>query len=352
MTVGLMQRVLASYRVPFFDLLAEKLDGGLSLFAGEARPEEMIDSSRLPERAELYRAENLHLFGGKAYLCVQRNVMDWLEQTHPDVLIQEANLRYPLSAAAARWMHRRNRPVIGWGLGTGKLSGPLLRSHLKRYDALLTYSSAGRDSYVAAGFPADKIFLAVNAAVRRPIRSMPQRKPDFDGLPVLLYVGRLQERKRPDLLIRACAALSRPVQPVIVGDGPIRSDLEALAAEIYPQTRFTGALYGDALTAEFDRADVFVMPGTGGLALQQAMASALPLVAAEADGTGEDLVRPENGVRIPGGDPDALTGALELLLTDPAELRRMGAASFRIVSQEANLDTMAEIFQRAVQSVI
>ncbi len=355
MSVGLVQRVCAGYRVPLFDILAETLPGGLSLFAGDPRPDEMIDQSRKPDKAQLYHADNLHLFSGKFYLCIQKNILSWLEQTEPKVLIMEANMRYLSSPAAARRMHRKGRPVIGWGLGTGTTGGALLRRHLALFDAMITYSSAGRQSYIDAGFPAERIFTACNAAVPRPARPMPERLPEgFDGDPVVLYVGRLQKRKRLDLLMRACAAQPASLRPRlwIVGDGPIRAELENTAAEIYPGTEFFGALYGDELTACFDRADLFCLPGTGGLALQQAMASALPLIAAEADGTQADLVRPENGIQVRPGDPDELTSALTRMLADPVKLRTMGAESFRIVSEEINLEAMAAVFARAVGFVL
>ena len=112
------------------------------------------------------------------------------------------------------------------------------------------------------------------------------------------------------------------------------------------------ARYGDELTALFDRADLFCLPGTGGLALQQAMASALPLIAAEADGTQADLVRPENGIQVRPGDPDELSGAITRLLSDPVSLRKMGAESFRIVRDEINLEAMAAVFTDAAGYVI
>ena len=207
MSVGLMQRVCAGYRVPLFDLLEDTLPGGLALYAGDPRPDEMIDQSRRPERAVYSHAQNRHLFHGRFYLCLQTDVLGWLEKTDPQVLIMEANMRYPNSPAAARWMHRRNRPVIGWGLGTGSMGGALQKRFLKMFDALITYSSAGKESYCRAGFPAERVFIACNAAAPRPERSMPVRPPDrFDGRPVVLYVGRLQKRKRLDLLMQACAA--------------------------------------------------------------------------------------------------------------------------------------------------
>lgn len=349
-----MQRVCAGYRVPLFDLLADSFDGGLQLYAGDPRPDEMIDLSRIPERAVFHRAQNLHLFSGKYYLCIQRDALHWLRNCDPDVLIMEANMRYPMSAAAAGQMHRLGRPVIGWGLGTGSTGGPLLQKHLRNYDALITYSSAGKQAYTAAGFPEERIFIACNAAAPQPDRPMPERPADrYDGAPIVLYVGRLQQRKRLDLLMQACAAQSENFRPRlwIVGDGPIRAELESAAEKIYPQTEFFGALYGEELTARFDRADLFCLPGTGGLALQQAMASALPLIAGEADGTQEDLVRPENGISVkPGSLPD-LTRALSSLLADPVRLRIMGKESFRIVREEINLEAMADIFVRAVDFV-
>ena len=183
---------------------------------------------------------------------------------------------------------------------------------------------------------------------------MPERLPDrYDGGPIVLYVGRLQRRKRLDLLMRACAAQPRDLQPRlwIIGDGPIREELERDAKAVYPRTEFFGAMYGEELTAHFDRADLFCLPGTGGLALQQAMASALPLIAAEADGTQADLVRPGNGIVVTPGDFDELAGAVTKMLADPAKLRKMGEESFRIVKDEVNLEVMADVFALAVEQV-
>ena len=349
-----MQRVCAGYRVPLFDILAETLPGGLCLYAGDPRPDEMIDQSQKPQKADYYHARNRHLFSGKFYLCVQEDVTDWLKSRDPQTLIMEANMRYPRNGTAADWMHQKRRPVIGWGLGTGGTGGAALRRHLSLYDAFITYSSAGKESYMAAGFPEERIFVACNAAAPRPTRPMPERLPDrYDGRPIVLYVGRLQTRKRLDLLMRACAAQPDELRPRlwIVGDGPIRAELEETAASVYPETEFFGALYGDKLTERFDCADLFCLPGTGGLALQQAMASALPLIAAEADGTQADLVRPENGIQVTPGDEAELTAAITHLLSDPEKLRKMGAESFRIVSEEINLEAMANVFAEAVDFV-
>ena len=163
-------------------------------------------------------------------------------------------------------------------------------------------------------------------------------------------MGRLQARKNLANLLEACADRPEGQQPelVIVGDGPDRARLEALAAERYPAAVFTGALYDDALEAQFRVADLFVLPGTGGLAIQQAMSFGLPVIAAEADGTQADLVRPVNGWQVPPNDAAALALALEEALSDTARLRRMGAESYQIVAEEINLDRMVSAFVQAL----
>ena len=77
--LALQQRVLPSYRVPFFDLLAEACDGGLTLFAGQPRPEESIASGE-PRVAQFAPAQNVHLLSGPLYLCYQRGFINWLEK--------------------------------------------------------------------------------------------------------------------------------------------------------------------------------------------------------------------------------------------------------------------------------
>ena len=135
---------------------------------------------------------------------------------------------------------------------------------------------------------------------------------------------------------------------MIVGDGPEREKLESLAQEIYPSAEFIGARHGTALKPYFLKADLFVLPGTGGLAIQEAMSYALPVIAAQGDGTQEDLVRQENGWQIPPDDFEALLAAMKDALSDIARLRQMGEESYRIVKEEINIEKMVETFVTAL----
>jgi glycosyltransferase involved in cell wall biosynthesis len=358
--LALQQRVMTAYRAPLFDALAQACTGGLSVCAGLPRPEESIAVTDQLQTAEFVAVQNSHLLKGPFYLCYQRGLPAWLEHCSPDALIVEANPRYLATPAAVSWMKRRGKLVIGWGLGAPPPSGTLSGfrqarrlAFLRRFDALITYSTRGAQEYAGLGFPHERIFVAPNAAAARPSQSMPARSSGFTGKPVVLFVGRLQSRKRIDLLLQGCAALPAALRPrlVVVGDGPERNELEALAKTIYPSAEFLGAKHGTELADYFCKADLFVLPGTGGLAVQEAMSYGLPVIMGQGDGTNDQLVRPGNGWQIPPDDITALVGTLHTALSDALRLRRMGAESYRIVRDEINLEKMVGVFVEALESV-
>jgi glycosyltransferase involved in cell wall biosynthesis len=358
--LAIQQRVLTPYRAALFDALAAACDGGVSVCAGRPRPVESIAVTDRLAAARFTPLDNLHLLRGPFYLCWQRGLLRWLQSENPSALVVEANPRYLSTPAAVRWMKRRGRPVLGWGLGAPAPSGPLSGLRLLRrkrfllqFDAMLTYSRQGAQEYAALGFPAQRIFVAPNAASPAPTWPLPQRPAGFAGPPNLLFVGRLQARKRVDLLLAACAALPQALQPglVIVGDGPERAELEALAQRIYPLARFAGAKHGAELAPYFRAADLFVLPGTGGLAVQEAMSHGLPVIMGRGDGTNDDLVRPGNGWQLGEESLPALTAALTEALSDAGRLRRMGAESYRIVAQEINLGQMVGAFILALSNL-
>lgn len=294
--------------------------------------------------------------------------MQWLQDWNPDILVIEANPRYLSTRRAIRWMHRRRKPIIGWGLGAPPIEGGSSqwgrfsadwRSNsrkklLDQLDAVIAYSHKGANEYREVTFPSQSIFVAPNAVARRPAGQPPQRSPGFDKRPKVLFVGRIQPRKRIDNLLRACAALPEALQPQlwIVGDGPTRNELQILADQIYPSAEFPGEKHGSELKDYYSRADLFVLPGTGGLAVQEAMAYGLPVIVAEGDGTQDDLVRSGNGWLIPSDNEQALRETLEEALTDPMRLHKMGAASFNIVQEEINIEHMVEVFVEAANSLM
>ncbi len=322
----------------------------MSLFAGMARAEESVKAGKL-QIANYKLGENVHLFDGAFYLCYQKGLFHWLEDWNPDTMILEANPRYLATPTAVKWMHAHGRKVIGWGLGAPVRSGKMIWSRfVNQFDAMISYSQRGADEYAALGFPREKIFVAYNSVAPRPT-SIPDLRPSTFDTPTIIFVGRLQSRKRVDWLLRCCAEMDAKPRLVIVGDGPERERLESLAREVYPSAEFVGAKHGAELTPYFAAADLFVLPGTGGLAVQEAMAHGLPVIVAKGDGTQDDLVRAGNGWQIPPEDYGALVRVTREALSDVSRLRKMGEESLRIVTEEINIEKMVESFVRALNSV-
>jgi glycosyltransferase involved in cell wall biosynthesis len=154
-----------------------------------------------------------------------------------------------------------------------------------------------------------------------------------------------------DYLIRACSEIQSKPRLIIVGDGPQHAALEALAKDVYPAAEFVGARHAAELKSYFAEADLFVLPGTGGLAVQEAMSYGLPVIVAKGDGTQDDLVRTANGWQINPDDYNALVSTMKNALSDTARLRSMGAESFRIVSEEINIQKMADVFVQALNTI-
>jgi len=156
----------------------------------------------------------------------------------------------------------------------------------------------------------------------------------------LLAVSRLHPEhtyKGIDLTLQAIARLAPNERPpfVIAGQGPDQARLQALASQLDLDVTFPGRVSDARLAELFQGARAFVLPSSGegfGLVYLEAMAFALPCIAARAGGSPEVVKHDLTGVVIPPGDIDALTLALRRVLSD--EGRRMGLAGRALVERE------------------
>ncbi|MEW6403325.1 MAG: glycosyltransferase family 4 protein [Chloroflexota bacterium] len=373
--VGIIQRVLATYRQPFFEKLATTPELRLSVLAGQPLLCEAIQTADVLRIGSLRATRNHYLRGPAEFLCWQSGVIDWLCEFDPDVLIVEANPRLLSNWLAIEWMKYQKRPILGWGLGELNRSGsPLLcrtrgliaRRLVRSMDAMIAYSSKAARDYVSAGMCADRVFIAYNAIdneeseryleefgrdmtwVRRWKESL-QLDP---FLPIVLYVGRLVPQKKVDLLMQACLPLFDRCQLLIVGDGPLRAELESQALLNGNPIRFIGHQSGETLAKCFIASDVFVLPGSGGLAVHQAMSYGNPVIVSFGDGTEADFVREGmNGVFVRPGDVDDLGRRIADLLAQPELRQVMSQASLSIVRNEMSMNSMVATFSRALAVV-
>jgi glycosyltransferase involved in cell wall biosynthesis len=153
---------------------------------------------------------------------------------------------------------------------------------------------------------------------------------DPDSL-ICIYVGRLANEKRVDLLLDV--ARTPGIALTIIGDGALREELETLFAGT--GTHFTGYLFGDELAHAFASADVFVFTGpneTFGQVVQEAMASGLPSVVIDQGGVGDLVIVGKTGYICP-DDPQAFAQAIIRLRDDPAMRTQMAFHARQLAAQ-------------------
>lgn len=360
--LAIQQRVIPAYRAPFLELLATHPDLKVGVFAGEPKESEQIKIIKNLKGIDYQLSNNFHLFDGIFYICLQPEFKKWVVNWEPDVLIVEANPRYRSTPSVIQWMKKKNKLVLGWGLGVPEYHGFLSdwrnqsrQKFLSSLNGIIAYSQKGAQQYIQAGFNPDQVYIATNATVPAPTIPPPQRGTWINTRDsILMYVGRLQKRKRIDALLRVCAMLPENIQPQlwIVGDGDNRHELETLAKDVFPKTTFWGEKFGEELSNLFSKADLFVLPGTGGLAVQQAMSYALPVIVADGDGTQADLINSSNGWMVKPGDDQQLFQTIQTALNSPELLHSMGLAGFEIVKDKVNIENMVDVFVKACKDVL
>ncbi len=193
-----------------------------------------------------------------------------------------------------------------------------------------------------------------------PARYAAARDARPDGPTRLATVLRLDPIKGVRVLIDALAALSdsgRDLEAVIIGDGPLRAELEAEAADrgLGDAIRFAGYLSQDAVAEELRRADIFVLPSFAEgvpVVLMEAMASGLPVVATQVGGVSELVDHQESGLLTPPGDIAALIDALARLIDDPALRAQYGAHGRQVVERAFDVDKEALKLKRLIAASI
>lgn len=152
--------------------------------------------------------------------------------------------------------------------------------------------------------------------------------------PVILFVGRLVEKKGTAYLIEAMRGIDAIL--IIVGDGPERNRLQDLADSIDADIRFVGPKNKSELAILNASCDIFCAPSVmakdgdkDGLpvAIIEAMASGVPVVASDIGGIQEAIHNNENGFLVECKNIDQLTEKINTLLKDPELLSRMKLAS-------------------------
>ena len=262
-------------------------------------------------------------------------VSDWITaQRGPLVVWFHSEVMRP------RWKYRLlYRPFLRRVLRRASrivVSSPLLAEHAAELQDF-------RDKCVVIPFGIDIERLRRTPSIDSKVADVAARFPR----PRVLFVGRLVEYKGVEYLIRAMERVVGATA-LIVGEGPLRSELEALTASssARDRVRFLGHLSDEDVIAHLHACDVFVLPSvtraeTFGVVQLEAMACGKPIVSTDLP-TGVPWVNrhAETGLVVPPADEDALAAALTQLTSDAALRQRMGEAARLRVRDHFTADRM------------
>lgn len=176
--------------------------------------------------------------------------------------------------------------------------------------------------------------------------------------PLLISVGRLVYAKAHEVIIASMPAVLKEFPNVkleIVGDGPLRADLQAQIEKLDLSESVKLAGQSDHVACHLAAADIFILSSRSEglpIALLEAMSAGLPCIATQVEGVDEVLVEGEHGLTVPVENPEALAQAILQLLRNPEARGRMGAAARLHVSKFHTVDHMCERYLELMLSCL
>ena len=232
----------------------------------------------------------------------------------------------------------------------GRLRYYLTRLFVSQADGCLAIGAWNSDFYRRLG--ADKKiyfvpFCVDNTVFRTQFTTLVRRKLELrrelgidSGSSVILFCGKLIERKGADDLLTAFESLSRRLSTslVFVGDGPLRTELKRkTTTRGIQRVHFVGFQNQSEIARYYAAADILVLPSESepwGLTINEGMCFNLPIIASDRVGAARDLVREGvNGFTYPCGDVNVLAERIESLLRNTNTIRQFGEKSWEIIQQ-------------------
>jgi glycosyltransferase involved in cell wall biosynthesis len=288
-------------------------------------------------------------------------------ELQPDILHTLGALWYLGAATRIPVLHSEHIDNVGKASGwVAKLKTRILWNRAARYAR--KFCCVSEDIARSAGrwktVPKSKLETILNGIeTERYSDRSPREKIRADfGIPpnafVVGTVGRLNEVKRQDLLLRAVASLGvefSNVRALLVGDGPETEALKQLARTLGLGERVHFAGYQPSPECFYAAMDAFTLTSRLEglpLALLEACAAGLPVVASAVGGVPKIVIDGETGLLFSNGDVEALMQCLKRLVSDSAAASHMAVAGRDLVREKYSLERMASDYERHYRELI
>lgn len=200
---------------------------------------------------------------------------------------------------------------------------------------------------------------AAAAARRRPHRDRLIRAHRLEpGVPLIAVAAMMRPGDKLAsyrVLGEALARLtSRPWRLVVAGDGPARSGVEAALAALGPRVTWLGAVEPETLAGVYAACDIYAWPAINeawGMALIEAQAAGLPVVAGRSGGVAEIVEDGRSGLLVTPGDPRVFAEALATLLDEPATRAALGAAAGARMARDHDIGAAARVLAETLDGL-
>lgn len=231
-------------------------------------------------------------------------------------------------------------------------------------DAHVCYVEDAFEIYQSYGVKKENIFIIYNSPdTNILLQASKQIEHEAPILPAnphrIIHVGRLVKWKKVHLLIDALPAIIEKIpttELLIIGSGPEEEALakQAAALGISKHVVFAGGVYEPTELGRYlNASSLYVLAGTGGLSINDAMCFGKPIVCSECDGTEKKLVRDNyNGYIFETDNVTDLASKIIAVLSDPTRVETMGKHSLDIIKNEVNENVVIEGYLRAFNHVV
>jgi len=236
----------------------------------------------------------------------------------------------------------------------------------KHADAIIATGTKSYKAHLSVGIPSKKIFTYPQCAIDYSKTSTKDLREELglENKKIVLYLGRIVQRKGLDYLIKAFALLEKEIDNVfllIVGDGPFIKECKDLAKKLnIKNIHFMGYIDPIYKASCYKACDVFVLPAIfigsdyepWGLVINEAMAFGKSIVATDAVGAVDDLVKDGyNGYVVKNKNIQELYEALHKILLNSDLAKVMGENSRKIFEEKNDYGKMFEAFKETIDYV-
>lgn len=370
-TIALIAPFLVHYRLKFYNRLQEVLGGRILFYFQNKRSEDGRPGIEINDSGHYRTYSNVFISINTFKLTFSKDLLRKIRQEKVKILIIEGAsgnltswyfialrkiLRIKIIAWACGWQPEKHSD---YSRTVKKLIERIFFNHV---DHIITYSSKAMNNFRLMGIttPMTVAYNGIDTdkyyTKKEEILKSAELLRPSNGEKVFIYVGGLFKEKNVDMLIDCFIVVNNENPDTIlwiIGNGPDFSELKNKAGSEKPESiRFWGRIE-EGVDAYFAAADFLVLPGVGGLALNQAMLWETPCIVSEADGTEDDLVFDGiTGFRFEKNSEASLIEAMnKALKVSSDEYQMMRRKAQELILTRSNTEQMVHTFTNVLSDL-